>query len=87
MKDTPALRLLIASAPVLFVLMWATGFVVARLSAPHADPLTFLAIRFPIAGVLFVLIALALSAPWPYGRQAFHATVAGAFLHGGKIVG
>ena len=85
MNDTPALRSLTAAAPILFVLMWATGFIVARLSAPHADPLTFLAIRFPIAGVLFALIALGLSAQWPSGRQAFHATVAGAFLHGGYL--
>ena len=85
MKDSPATRLLIAAAPVLFVLMWATGFVVARLSAPHADPLTFLAIRFPLAGVLFALIALALAAPWPGARPAFHAMVAGAFLHGGYL--
>ena len=85
MTDSPATRLLIAAAPVLFVLMWATGFVVARLSAPHADPLTFLGIRFPIAGVLFALIALALAAPWPGAKQAFHATVAGAFLHGGYL--
>ena len=85
MKDTPAIRLLIAAAPVLFVLMWATGFVVARLSAPHADPLTFLAIRFPIAGLLFAAIALAIAAPWPGARQALHATVAGAFLHGGYL--
>lgn len=85
MNDSPATRLLITAAPVLFVLMWATGFVVARLSAPHADPLTFLGIRFPIAGLLFALIALALAAPWPGTRQAFHATVAGAFLHGGYL--
>jgi drug/metabolite transporter (DMT)-like permease len=85
MKDSPATRLLTAAAPVLFVLMWATGFVVARLSAPHADPLTFLAIRFPLAGVLFALIALALAAPWPGARPAFHATLAGAFLHGGYL--
>lgn len=82
---TPATRALIAAAPVLFVLMWATGFVVARLSAPHADPLTFLSIRFPIAGLCFVAIALALHAPWPGRTQAFHATVAGAFLHGGYL--
>lgn len=82
---TPATRALIAAAPVLFVLMWATGFVVARLSAPHADPLTFLAIRFPIAGLCFAAIALALHAPWPGSRQAFHAIVAGAFLHGGYL--
>ena len=85
MKDTPAIRLLIAAAPVLFVIMWATGFVVARLSAPHADPLTFLAIRFPIAGVLFALIALAIAAPWPGPKQALHAAIAGAFLHGGYL--
>ena len=85
MKDSPAIRLAVAAAPVVFVLMWATGFVVARLSAPHADPLTFLGIRFPIAGVLFALIALALAAPWPGARQAFHASVAGAFLHGGYL--
>lgn len=84
-QATPATRALIAAAPVLFVLMWATGFVVARLSAPHADPLTFLSIRFPIAGLCFVAIALALRAPWPGSRQAFHATVAGAFLHGGYL--
>jgi drug/metabolite transporter (DMT)-like permease len=85
MKDSPAIRLAAAAAPVVFVLMWATGFVVARLSAPHADPLTFLGIRFPIAGMLFALIALAIAAPWPGARQAFHASVAGAFLHGGYL--
>ena len=85
MKETRSLRLLISTAPSLFVLMWATGFVVARLSAPHADPLTFLSIRFPIAGLIFATIAFALAAPWPSRSQAFHATVAGAFLHGGYL--
>ena len=85
MQESSYTRLIAITAPVLFVLMWATGFVVARLSAPHADPLTFLTIRFPIAGVIFAAIALALSAPWPGPRQAFHATVAGAFLHGGYL--
>ena len=85
MQESSSTRLIAITAPVLFVLMWATGFVVARLSAPHADPLTFLTIRFPIAGVIFAAIALALSAPWPGPRQAFHATVAGAFLHGGYL--
>lgn len=74
-------RLIIAAAPALFVIMWATGFVVARLSAPHVDPFTFLAIRFPIAGALFAAIAVAVKAPWPDGRAAFHAAVAGALMH------
>jgi drug/metabolite transporter (DMT)-like permease len=65
--------------------MWATGFVVARLSAPHVEPLTFLTLRFPIAAGCFVLIALAMKMPWPGARGAFHACVAGALLHGGYL--
>lgn len=83
--NTASSKWLIAAAPLLFVVMWATGFVVARLSAPHADPLSFLAIRFPIAGLLFAGIAAALGAPWPGRKAAFHAAVAGAFLHGGYL--
>lgn len=77
--------LLIRSAPLVFVVLWATGFVVARLSAPHAEPLTFLALRFPIAGLAFVVIALFLRAPWPRGKGILHAMVAGALLHGGYL--
>lgn len=76
---------LITVAPALFVVMWATGFVVARLSAPHVEPLTFLAIRFPIAGLIFAAIAMATRASWPGHRLAFHAAIAGAFLHGGYL--
>lgn len=75
MNKSPA-HMLITVAPVLFVLMWATGFVVARLSAPHVEPLTFLAIRFPIAGAIFFVIALIIGAPWPGHRLALHAMVA-----------
>ena len=53
----PSASLLVALAPAIFVVMWATGFIVARLSAPHAAPLYFLAIRFPIAGAIFAAIA------------------------------
>ena len=74
-----------AFAPALFVVLWATGFVVARLSAGHVEPLTFLSIRFPIAGALFVIITLFQQATWPNSKQAFHAAVAGALLHGGYL--
>ena len=84
MAKSPA-PLLISLAPAVFVIMWATGFVVARLSAPHADPLTFLAIRFPIAGAIFAAIAGSTAARWPGPRAALHAAIAGAFLHGGYL--
>ena len=82
MKPAPSW---IASAPALFVVLWATGFVVARLSADHVEPLTFLSIRFPIAGALFLGIALYQRAVWPNMKQAMHAGVAGALLHGGYL--
>ena len=36
-------------APPLFVFLWATGFIAARLVIPYADPLTFLVLRYVIA--------------------------------------
>lgn len=65
--------------------MWATGFVVARLSAGHVDPFTFLAIRFPLASLIFAGIAVLSKAKWPKRNLAFHAFVAGAFMHGGYL--
>lgn len=75
----------IAAASASFVLIWATGFIVARLSAPHVEPLTFLTIRFSIAGVLLVLLALAFKARWPGRSAASHAFIAGTLLHGGYL--
>jgi drug/metabolite transporter (DMT)-like permease len=73
------------AVPLLFVVMWATGFIVARLSAPHAEPLSFLFFRFAAAGLLLGLIAQFMGARWPQPRGAAHAMVAGAFLHGGYL--
>jgi drug/metabolite transporter (DMT)-like permease len=70
-------------APPLFVLIWATGFVAARLVAPYADPLTFLSLRFAIAALVLALAAAAFRAPWPAtGRAWRDGLVAGALLHG-----
>lgn len=75
--------LLIRGAPVLFVFLWSTGWVAAGLSAPHADALTFLSVRFGCAAVLMGLIALVVRASWPESRAGFlHPIVAGMLLHG-----
>jgi drug/metabolite transporter (DMT)-like permease len=79
--DHPFTRILVLTAPALFVVLWATGFVVARLSAPHVEPFTFLALRFPVAAACFAAIALAVKAPWPAPRAALHAAVAGSLIH------
>lgn len=85
MLQTAATPRWIAAAPHMFVILWATGFVVARLSAGHVEPFTFLACRFPIALAAFALIALASGARWPRPRQGLHAAMAGALMHAGYL--
>src|SRR4029077_14284354 len=61
-------RTLVRAMPWVFVLIWSTGFVVARLAMPHAPPFSFLTVRFALSAVcFFIWIALARAA-WPSGR-------------------
>jgi drug/metabolite transporter (DMT)-like permease len=76
----------IAAMPIVFVLIWSTGFVVAKFGLPYAPPLTFLLLRF--IGVLLILLPLVLiaRAPWP-GAQSGHIAIAGILLQGGYLGG
>ncbi len=76
---------LIRYAPVIFVFLWSTGFVVPKFTAEHVEPLTFLAFRFPIAAFVMLMIALQQQAPWPVGRNAMHGVVSGVFIHAGYL--
>lgn len=79
---TPLARL----APPLFVFLWATGFIAARLVIPHADPLTFLVLRYALASAILAAIALVLRAPWPAGWGGWRdGMVAGMLIHGGYL--
>lgn len=70
-------------APILFVLLWSTGFIGAKFGLPHAEPLTFLSIRYLLVIALMTLLALAARAPWPAGpRTAIHIGVSGLLIHG-----
>lgn len=79
MFDSP---LFIRLSPLLFVLLWSSGWIVAGYSARHADALTFLALRFACAGIAVAAIAFAVGAPWPKGRRAIiDCAIAGILLH------
>ncbi len=74
-------RILGLTAPGLFVLLWSTGFIGAKLGVPYADPMTFLTLRFVVAGTLLTLLALATGAPWPSSWKALgHIAVVGLLL-------
>lgn len=81
--ESPALR----AMPALFVVLWATGFIGAKLGLPYAPPLKFLLWRFLIVVVLMGLLALVMRAPWPRGRRLVHVAVAGILLQAGYLAG
>ena len=74
--------------PAVFVLIWSTGFIVAKFGLPYAPPLTFLVIRYLLSIVCFLVwIALARAA-WPQGaKQWAHLGVTGIFMHAGYLGG
>ncbi|MGZ5038483.1 MAG: DMT family transporter [Usitatibacter sp.] len=72
----------------LFVLIWASGFIVARLASSHADPLSFLCLRYVLSIAIFVAASLALRVSWPRDARAWRdALVAGMLIHGTYLGG
>jgi len=70
-------------APALFVVLWATGYIGARLGAPYAEPYTFLTYRFSIAFLLMLAFAYFSGAKWPGTfKLAGHSFIAGVLIHG-----
>ncbi|MGQ0577181.1 MAG: DMT family transporter [Pseudonocardia sp.] len=79
--------LAVRATPFLFVVIWASGFVVAKYAAPYAEPLSFLVLRYACVAVLMVALALAFRAAWPRGRQVGHLAVAGIGIQAGYLGG
>ena len=75
--------------PIVFVLIWSTGFIVARLGMPHAPPMGFLAWRYALSiAAIGAWIALSRGVSWPRGRrQWLHLAVLGTLQHGGYLGG
>lgn len=76
------------NAPIIFVLLWSTGFTGIRYGIPYAPPFTFIAIRMAIATLLLALIALiitrAIAVQWHViGKSA----LIGLAIHGAYLGG
>ena len=65
----------------LFVVLWSTGFIGAKLGMPHAEPLTFLAVRYALCVVGIGLWVWASGARWMTGRQIADAALIGVLIH------
>jgi drug/metabolite transporter (DMT)-like permease len=70
-----------AALPALFVVLWSSGFIAAKIGLAHADTLTFLSLRYALVMVLMAGVALVMRAPWPSTfREVGHIAVAGLLL-------
>jgi drug/metabolite transporter (DMT)-like permease len=70
------------AAPGVFVVLWASGFVGAKLGLAYAGPLTFLALRMAAAVVLVGLITLLTQPKWPNPQGMVHSAITGTLIHG-----
>jgi len=70
------------AAALTFVVIWSSGFIIARGITPYADPNVFLSIRFAICSLIFASLVMFLRLSWPNGRQCLHLLGMGALIQG-----
>jgi drug/metabolite transporter (DMT)-like permease len=69
-------------APWLFVVIWSTGWISAKFGALHADALTFLSLRFALAGAVLLVMAIFSGSDWPKtSGQWLHNFFCGMLIH------
>lgn len=68
-------------APVLFLLLWSGGFSVAKLGISHAEPLSFLALRYAAVLVLLAPLLVIMRPPLPKHRSEWmHLAIVGLLI-------
>ena len=73
----------VALFPALFVLLWSTGFIAAKVGLPHAPPYQFLFYRFTLVALLMAVVAWAMHAVWPKTlREYLNIAVVAWLVHG-----
>ena len=75
-------QLLLVGAPSLFVVLWSTGYISARLGLPYAEAGTFLMMRFALAAIVMVALVVVSRAPLPASSSASFASIGANILHG-----
>jgi drug/metabolite transporter (DMT)-like permease len=70
-----------SSLPLLFILLWSSGYVAGKIALPHTGPLTLLTLRFGLAAVVLLAVALVTGAPWSQRARGWaHLAVVGLLM-------
>lgn len=82
------MKRIVAAAPWFFIVIWSSGFVVARYAFSGADALYFLAIRLLLATAILLLLTIALKQPVHLSKEDLLVSIAiGIALHGLYLAG
>lgn len=73
--------------PVLFVVLWSTGFIGAKFGLPYCEPLTFLVLRFLCVLAVLLPVCWLTRTTWPGANDVRHVAVAGALIQAGYLGG
>ena len=69
-------------APLIFVVLWSTGFIAAKYSMANADPFVFLCLRMTITAVILFIILWLTKAQLPRSLLEYrHDMVVGVLFH------
>ena len=86
--SSPRHQAWLRAMPMVFVLIWSTGFIVARYGMPNSPPFTFLLWRYIFSILCFVLWVKWARVPWPQGRAQWgHLAITGVLMHAGYLGG
>lgn len=84
--STPAQSRLLL--PFVFIILWSSGYIGGAIGLHYAEPFTMTFLRFGTAGILLLIIALAMGAPWPDSwAKAGHIAVVGFFMQATQFGG
>ena len=70
------------AAPAVFLLLWSSGFVFAKLGLQYAEPLTYLALRMIVVVVVLAIIVVLTRPKWPNRAGLLHSAATGVMVHG-----
>ncbi|MDB5618229.1 DMT family transporter [Tardiphaga sp.] len=75
------------ATPVVFVLLWSTGFIATKYVLTGAEPLTYLTVRMALAVAIMAMVVAIVRPRWPDRAGVGHSIVAGILVQGFYLAG
>ena len=75
------------TTPVVFVLLWSTGFIATKYVLTGAEPLTYLTVRMALAVTIMAVVVAIIRPRWPDLAGVGHSIVAGILVQGFYLAG